>query len=116
MKKPIIITVYNRKFSDSMEDWPPESAILALGWFSKKLNEIPAQYADSARVVFCPAYTKQAADCRIRIYYTRMETEEESIAREQAEAAAADADIDLERRNSLAQIVAFQSKFDTVRR
>jgi len=67
-------------------EWPEENAAKFLAWFEEKINSIPKEFRDSAKVELeaVPGY-EHCAYASIEIYYYRPETDEEEIARKAKE-------------------------------
>jgi hypothetical protein len=60
-------------------EWPPEDAAGFMAWFQKRIDDVPPERRATARIKL--EYALEYAT--IEISYTRMETDEEEVEREQ---------------------------------
>jgi hypothetical protein len=75
------ITIFNQEQYDG--DWVPEKLSDALQWLQLKLQEIPAEYRDSAIIEIDSAGGYEGSHYgHIEIHYTRPETDNEILLRE----------------------------------
>lgn len=78
MKKSI--TVFDHERHDG--EWPPEDARACLDWFSAKVESIPAEFRETARIEFDSQSGYEGCHyAKITITYQRPETAEEIAAR-----------------------------------
>lgn len=81
MKKQKRVIIFDKNQYDG--DWPPEDAAGCVAWFASKLEAIPLEHRDTAKIEI---YSSLSYDVdhsgHIEIYYTRLETFEEMKIRE----------------------------------
>lgn len=86
MKKIITVTVFNKERYDG--EWPPEDAAGAIAWLSEKVESIPEAFRSTARIELDSAGDYEGPHyARIKITYSRPETDEEETNRMQEEEA-----------------------------
>lgn len=80
----IKIEVFKKEQYDG--DWPEENAFQFLTWFEEKINSIPEEFRETAKVELEPVSGYDGGSyASIEIYYYRPETEEETKVRESKE-------------------------------
>ena len=87
MRKDKTVT---RVFDQFGEDWPPEEAAGALRWFQMKLNIVPPEYRDTARIGIDGDENYGSVKATITFSHVRPETDEEVSTREAEERQRAD--------------------------
>ena len=82
----IKIEVFKKELFDYDGVWPEENAVKFLAWLEEKINSIPKEFRNSAKVDFEaePGYAENAS-ATVEIHYYRPETDEEEIARKAKE-------------------------------
>lgn len=88
-------------------DWPPTDAAGALAWFRAKLDDIPAEFRDGAKIEFDSLGRYDSTYATIEISYVRPETDEEEAQREQWAAAQAER----RRAEELRMLATLQAKY-----
>lgn len=64
-------------------EWPPEDAAGFMAWFQKRLDDVPPECRDTARIDLDSTMRYDSSYATIEFSYTRMETAEEEAEREQ---------------------------------
>ncbi len=83
------VTIFNQEIYDG--EWPPQNAIACLKWFTDKINSIPEEYIDNAEIEFDSVSGYEGEHyAHISISYTRPETDEEKLKREESTKAMAE--------------------------
>ena len=81
MKNNVTVTVFDKEQYDG--EWPPENAAECLAWFAEKIDGIPEEFRDTAKVEISSASGYEGSSYgHIEISYTRQETDEEEQKRE----------------------------------
>lgn len=88
MKKKIIVTVFDNHQYEG--DWPPENAVEAISWFQEKINSIPVEFRDTAKIEIEGIESYDCSYVNIEITYTREETDAELATRKAHEYEAAE--------------------------
>lgn len=84
MKQQTRIAVFDEEQYDG--EWPPEDAAECVAWFAGKLEAVPAEHRATARIEIDSAGGYEGSHYgRIKIYYIRQETDEETASREKEE-------------------------------
>ena len=103
---PIFVDVFKKEQYDG--EWPEENAIKFLAWFEEKINSIPKEFKDSAKVELeAVSSYGGCAYASIEIYYYRPETDEEEIARKAKEQNKAE----LQKQRELRQLEELKRKY-----
>lgn len=80
MKQQVRVVVFNKERYDG--DWPPEVAVDFLRWFQDKVQSIPPEYRDNAKVeIDATGGYEGSYYATIEITYERSETDAEYAAR-----------------------------------
>jgi len=108
MTKQIKITIfYQEQYGGP--DWPPEDAIKYIEWFSEKLASIPEEHRKNAKIELdSSGGYEDSSYVKIKIYYSREETDLEIQAREEKERFAREET----KKRDLAMLSALKAKYE----
>ena len=107
MKREVKVVVFDNLEYDGT-DWPPQGAAGFMAWFWGKLESVPTEYLEAARIEVTPVPGYEGAShVNIEISYMRPETDEEGRQTEDVLRARAEAT----RKRELETLARLQAKY-----
>lgn len=108
MRKQTRVTIFDKEQYDG--EWPPTDATECVAWFAGKLDAIPAEYRETAKVeIESVASYEDSHYARIVIHYYRPETDDEMASREAQELGCQEA----QKARELRTLAALKAKYES---
>lgn len=82
--------IIRKRVEQYYPDWPPSDAAGAIAWFQAKLDAVPAEFRETAKIEIDVTSEHGTSYATIEFSYVRPETDEEEAEREQRVAAEAE--------------------------